>query len=259
MQPGNTAAEILARLDRSSPDNLLAALTEELARLHEANQAAFARIAALEIFQTISDQVLDSDPSVTSELAQSLCVDAAFSLNADNGFYRLEYDSHGAAYRWTGPEPTFYFELLLDRSSPAFLSLRFLKIFMAPSPEKVLRCFVDGQPVVVQTRPIDGEFELNAVIPQRKTKGGSVISFLCPSVQSPQTAGVSQDRRRLGLAFRWLKIERATVEQSTAPDVNAAGARPKQSEDVVKLELVQRGSAAKPISPDESITKLNHS
>jgi hypothetical protein len=259
MQPENDAAKILARLDRSSPDKLLASLTGELVRLHEANQAAVARIAALETFQSISDRVLTSDSGIEVELAQSVCVDAAFSLSAENGFYGLEYDSNGASYRWTGPEPTFHFELLLDRSSPAPLSLRFLKIFMTPSPEKVLRCFVDGQAVAVRTRPIDGEFELNAVIPQRKTKGGTVVTFLCPSMQSPLTAGVSQDRRYLGLAFRWLKVDRAADEKSTTADVQPIDAKHKQNEDVVKLELVQPGPGAKQISMDENIAKLNRS
>lgn len=259
MQLESNAAAILAKLDRSSPDKLLASLTSELVLLHQSNAAAVARIAALEAFQSISDRVLESDSSIATELAKSVWVEAAFSLSAENGFYGLEHDANGVPYRWTGPEPTFYFELLLDRSSPATLSLRFLKIFRTPSPEKVLRCFVDGQPVAVQTRAIDGEFELNAAIPHRKAGGASVIAFLCSSMQSPLTAGVSQDRRCLGLAFRWLKIDRTTAENNAAVAGQLVDTKHKQDEDVVKLELVQSGAGVKQTSSEENIAKLRRS
>jgi hypothetical protein len=180
IQPKNSAADILARVDRSSPEKLLTSLAAELALVHQANQALLARIAAIETFQSISDRVLESDSSASVELAKSITVDAGFSLSAENGFYDLEYDSNGGPYRWTGPEPAFYFELLLDRSSPAVLTLRFMTIFMHPSPEKILRCLVDGQPVELQTRAVNGEFESSAILASRRAKGGSVVMFLCP-------------------------------------------------------------------------------
>jgi hypothetical protein len=242
MQPKNSAADILARVDRSSPEKLLTSLATELAQLHRANQALLARIAAIETFQSISDQVLESDSSASVDLAKSINVDAAFSLSAENGFYGLEYGSNGEPYRWTGPEPTFYFELLLDRSLPAVLTLRFITIFMHPSPEKVLRCLVDGQPVELQTRAVSGGFESSAILPPRRARGGSVVMFLCPCLQPPATVDAPRDTRYLGLAFRWLQIDRDTDVRNAAIDIDLTDSRSQQTEDVVKLELVQPAS-----------------
>lgn len=239
MQPESSAAAILARLDRSSPDKLLASLAEELALLHRAHQAMLAKIAALETFQAMSDRVLEPGANAPTELPCSVTVDAAFSLSAENGFYGIEYDAKGIPYRWTGPEAAFYFELLVDRSSTAMLTLRYLKIFGQVSPQNKLRCFVDGQSVTVSTREIDGEFELNAELPLRNANSGSVIMFLCPTSKAPQTAGSPADRRSLGLAFRWLKIDRTADAGQMATDTKPLDMPHRLNEDAAKLELVR--------------------
>jgi hypothetical protein len=257
MELEGTLAAILARIDRSSPDKLLVSLAGELERLHQANQAVLAKIAALETFQSISDQVLELGSNAPTESAESVTVDAAFSLSAENGFYGIECDAKGTPYRWTGPEPAFYFDLLIDRSSTAALTLRFLKIFGHPSPENRLRCFVDGQSVAVQTREVDGEFELNAELPRRSATGGSVIMFLCPSSRSPLTEGTSQDKRCLGLAFRWLKVDRAAEGKHTEGGAKSLDATHWQNEEVAKLELVQTISAPKHVSHGDGAGRKN--
>jgi hypothetical protein len=260
MQFNNSTVDILGRVDRSSPDKLLSSLAAELALLHQANQVLLARIAAIETFQSISDRVLESDADATVELAKSVNVDAAFSLSADSGFYGLEFDSNEVPYRWTGPGPAFYFELLLDRSSPAVLTLRFMTVFMRPSPEKILRCLVDGQPVELHTRAVSGGFESRAILPPRRARGGSVVMFLCPCLQPPAAADAPRDTRWLGLAFRWLQIDRETDAGIAATDIDVTDTRSQQTEDVVKLELVQPASHAMRVSNGERVAaKMNRS
>lgn len=200
------STKIFARIDRSSPDSLLNSLIEELVVLHRANEALDARIVAAESEQSICAQDLES-PDAPTELSRSVYVDAAVSLRTEDGFYAVEYDAKGTPYRWTGPEPTFYFELQIDRSLPCALTMRFLQVFMRASREGIVRCFVDGQGIDAKTRAIDGEFELRATLPPRKVPGGTVVSFVCPEVKSPRDVNKSQDPRPLGLAFRWLEVK----------------------------------------------------
>jgi len=194
-------AQIIARLDRSSPDKLLNSIAEELLRLHRGYQAVVARMHALEITQSTYDQMISSgEPVALQTMPQATVIDASFSLSTEAGFYQLEYDSLGVPYRWTGPEPTFLFELFIDRQSPAAIRLRFSQ---ATFSQRTVQCYVDGHEIATTLVEIDGEFEVRGMLPPRDLVGGSVVSFVCPSVSAPG----QQDARLLGLVFRWLRIE----------------------------------------------------
>ena len=211
-------ANILARLDRSNSESLLKSIAAELLRLHQAARNAEARIHALETMQAMSDQVAAaSNTSVAGSLPTSVAIDAAFSLPVESGFYYLEYDLRGVPYRWTGPDPAFFFEVLIDRLSAAAFRLRYSQM-CSPEASHLIRCFVDGQEIRALTNTVDGEFEVAGILPARTAVGATVISFLCPAVVAPSMVGQSNDSRKLGLAFRWLRIEPAAglqvVEES---------------------------------------------
>src|SRR5579883_1632117 len=205
--------QILARLDRSSPEKLLSSIAEELLRVHRAYQALVARMNALEITQSTYDQMVASgEPEALQSLPQATVIDASFSLSSEAGFYHLEYDSLGVPYRWTGPEPTFLFELFIDRRSPAAIRLRFSQPTFSQT-QRGVRCYVDGHEVATTLVEIDGEFEVHGTLPARELVGGTVLSFVCPSVSAPDG---QQDIRLLGLVFRWLRIE-AMQSPAVAP------------------------------------------
>jgi hypothetical protein len=203
---------ILERLDRSSPDKLLNSIAEELHRLHRAHQALVARMHALEITQSTYDQMIASgDPAALQAFPQATVIDASFSLSTEAGFYHLEYDTQGVPYRWTGPEPTFLFELFVDRRLPATIRMRFSQATFAATQRSV-RCYVDGHEVATALVEVEGEFEVRGTLPSRDLVGGTVVSFVCPSVSAP--AG-QQDIRLLGLVFRWLRMEAMPAAAST--------------------------------------------
>jgi hypothetical protein len=201
-------AQILARLDRSSPDALLNSIAEQLLRLHQALNRVAAKMHALEITQATYDQMVASAETVSlAAMPRVAVVDASFSLSREAGFYQLEYDSQGVPYRWTGPEPTFLFELFVDRKAPATIRMRFSKSSFDAARHKV-GCYVDGHEVATVRVEIDGEFEVRGMLPPRELVGGTVVSFVCPSVSAPDG---HQDIRLLGLVFRWLRIEEAPI------------------------------------------------
>jgi hypothetical protein len=209
-------AQIIARLDRSSPDRLLNSIADELFRVHRAYQALAARMHALEITQATYDQMISSgEPAPLQTMPQATVIDASFSLSSEAGFYHLEYDSMGVPYRWTGPEPTFLFELFIDRQLPAAIKLRFSQATFAHA-QRAVRCYVDGHEITTALLEVDGEFEVHGMLPPRDLVGGSVVSFVCPSVSAPQ----GQDIRQLGLVFRWLRIEAVPAAAATTEETH---------------------------------------
>jgi len=232
-------AQILARLDRSSPDKLLNSIAEELCRLQQAYQTLVARMHALEITQFAYDQMISSgEPTALEAMPETTVIDASFSLSTEAGFYQLEYDSHGVPYRWTGPEPTFLFELFIDRRLPATIRMRFSQATFAEAQQSV-RCYVDGHEIATALVEMDGEFEVRGMLPSRDLVGGTVVSFVCPSVSAP--AG-QQDIRLLGLVFRWLRIEAVPVAASTNEDTrsNPLVALPRESKTTSSGKLRRR-------------------
>lgn len=226
-------AQIIARLDRSSPDRLLNSLADELFRVHRAYQALAARMHALEITQATYDQMISSgEPAPLQTMPQATVIDASFSLSTEAGFYHLEYDSMGVPYRWTGPEPTFLFELFIDRQFPAAIRLRFSQATFAQT-QRAVRCYVDGHEITTALIEVDGEFEVHGMLPPRDLVGGSVVSFVCPSVSAPE----GQDIRQLGLVFRWLRIE--TVPAAAPPATEETHGSP-----VVELQRESKASSS---------------
>lgn len=207
LPPETDAGAILSRLDRSTPDALLKSLAEEFVRLYQAHRSLLARMHALEVTETFYDQIAaDQERIAMKLLPRSVTVEAAFSLAAESGFYHLEYDERGTPYRWTGPEPTFTLDVMVDRTRPTQLRMRYLHIHSRHADHTV-QCYVDGEPLDVTMVQNDGEFEVHGELPTRDTAGGTVVTFICPSVSSPGIFDESQDIRQLGLAFRWLRID----------------------------------------------------
>jgi hypothetical protein len=201
--------KILARLDRSSPEALLNSIAQELLRLHQAFDVLVARMHALEITQTTYDQMITSSEAIAfGPLPRTALIDASFSLSTESGFYPLEYDNLGVPYRWTGPEPTFLFEVFIDRLEPATIRMRYSK-GRFDQARRPVPCYVDGREIATALVEVDGEFEVRGIMPPRDLVGGTIVSFVCPGVSVPSADGKSEDIRALGLVFRWLRIDAA--------------------------------------------------
>lgn len=214
---------VISRLDRTTTESLLISFATEILRVQHHLSAMHARIIAMEVGASLRDSI----PGATeggngTDLPRLITIEASFALSAEAGFYCLEYDNHGTPYRWTGPEPLFFFELLLDRSTFLNVHLRYLRL-QVPAVGNAIRCYVDGKEVESIVTEKDGEFEISSMIPPREVSGATIIMFDCSRVQSPSEQGQSEDTRRLGLAFRWLKIApdgRRTVSRTHASKVD---------------------------------------
>ena len=210
--PEIDVAAIIARLDRSNPEALLKSIAEELAGLHQAHRSLLARMHALEVTETFYDQIAAEQRQLAFEsLPRSVTVDAAFSLATDSGFYHIEYDERGAPYRWTGPEPTFTVEVMVDRAVPAKLRMHYIHVHSRDADHTV-QCYVDGEPLKTVMFRSDGEFEVHGELPARDVAGGTVLTFVSPGVSPAGIFDESQDIRQLGLAFRWLRIDPIEIE-----------------------------------------------
>jgi hypothetical protein len=223
------AATVASRLNHPTLEGFMTALVAELVRLHEANAALAARLVALEVTQSLHDRIAEPlADRADSVLPRSLLIDSAFPLPAHGGFQPLEYDSAGRAFRWTGPEPTFHFELMIDRSAPAALRLRCCQL-RVQFPTRPIRCFVDGAEIATDRIAVDGEFEIAARLPSRDQPGATVIMFLVPGPQAESL--FSAEPRKLWLAFRWLKIDgEATGEGWSVPAPDRIFAAPETPE-----------------------------
>jgi hypothetical protein len=192
---------------------------------------------AFEIMQTVHDRIVASAETQTiASMPRSVVIDAAFSLSVESGFYYLEYDVRGVPYRWTGPDPSFFFEVFVDRQAAATVRLRYSQIYSQEVGQPI-QCYVDGEEIETTAIDVDGEFEVFGILPSRDSIGGTVLSFICPGVSSPSTVEQSHDDRQLGLAFRWLRIDPA----HNAVDLEKAG----EPTDALSTESKQ-GLSSKP-------------
>ncbi len=118
----------------------------------------------------------------------------------------------------------------------------------------MLACLVDGAPVDLIVKSVIGGFEATGLMPPRKDSGGSVLTFICPAVESPAALGFA-DQRQLGLSFRLLTVETgengAFIVQNAAPPAAAAPkAAPVQVE---KLDLAKRASDHPVAAPEPPV------
>lgn len=215
-------ATILARFNHSSPEALVASIASEFLRLHQSYAALASRVVAMEMLQMTIDRVAAEAPGMlVLDLPDSTEVDAAFSFTRAQGFYQLEWGDGRRPYRWTGPDPQFSFELFVRRDVPLRFVLQFLRSH-APVTSG-FRCFVDGKESPCELIDVAGAYQLQGVIPERSSPGGSLLSFVCPIMQSPFEAGTADDRRRLGIAFERLKIEPTSQRQpQSSSEVSAS-------------------------------------
>lgn len=196
-------AAVLARFDRSSPEKLLASLATEILRLSQEQADLAARLQAVEHLQAAADRLLPA--AEAGDLPQAVEIDATHAMLESSGFYPLEFDAAGAAYRWTGPAAQFSLNFFIDRRQGGRFSLSFAR-FAAKTSPSFMRCLLDGKPAEFTVHEQRGGYEISGVLPAREGGGASVLSFICPATASPAQLGVSADTRQLGLSFQKLVV-----------------------------------------------------
>ena len=227
--PGNSINAVLARLDRSSPEKLLASLAAELLRLDREMADMAARLLAMEQLQSTADRLLPTvGNNAGGELPKNLLIDATHSLLDAAGFYPLEFDANGTPQRWTGPGPQFSLSLFIDRQYGGKFKLSFSR-FAAQVAPSFMRCTVDGKPADFTVHALAGGFELNGNLPPRQDGGASVIGFIVPATASPAQLGQSNDTRQMGLCFQKLAVRSGLPpEQKSEPEAAGAARKSKR-------------------------------
>ena len=216
---GASINAVLARMDRSSPDKLLASLAAEIVRLSRESADLAARLAALEQLQAASDRLLPAGGGeAADELPKNLLVEASHALLDGGGFYPLEFDAQGNSYRWTGPGPQFGLSLFIDRQHGARFRLAFSR-FAAQASPSYLRCLVDGRPAEITVHNVASGFEIGGVLPARAGGGATHLAFVVPAMASAAQLGQAGDNRPLGLCFQKL-----TLRANPAPDADGDAA-----------------------------------
>jgi hypothetical protein len=204
---GNDLTAVLQRIDSRSPDAFIHSLAEEISRLHGAVAALEGRLAVMETLAAMADRVVADFPDTQPEFPARMEIEAGDSPLDMVGFHELEYDERGKAYRWTGPERHFSFQFFLDRRASAAFSLTYREGF-ADEPPELLRSFVDGKEVAITVKRAPEGYVASGAMPPRQDGGGTVLTFVVPSVLSPSARGQS-DARLLGLKFLKLVVEPA--------------------------------------------------
>jgi hypothetical protein len=202
----NKIAEMVQRFDRSSPDELLQSIAAEIVRVGDAQAELTARLAQIEARASVA----------AAAQPCGMAIDAESSLARARGFQNLERDKQGAAYRWTGPDPEFSFELALDRSAVVEVALFFDKTFVESDWSR-LRCRADGVEVALGVEPRKPRgYVARARLPVRPGSGDTQLAFLCAQTRSPREDGFDDDRR-LGLLFRRLELSSGCAAAAAAP------------------------------------------
>ena len=134
-------------------------------------------------------------------LPRSAVVDADQMLQFQDGFYQVEYTSKGVPFRWTGPSPYFSFEVFIDRSRGAELTLDILSSIDFDA-QKDISLFTDGVKTPVKLVAGDPGFSITAVLPARIGGAGTNLLFVLPTTLKPGAG----EERALGVAFTRLAL-----------------------------------------------------
>ena len=197
--------EMRRRLTGLRGSDLVEALADEIVRLHTDLHDLRRDMEALEQYSLLTKRLeLVTGPlGDRTDLPRQVEVSAMEHLLPRDGFYALEYAQDGTAFRWTGPERTFSFNIFIDRRAPLLLTLEALNAAEL-SLMRNIEIFVDGLPHDRQVQPLGDGFRLVANLEPREGAEATHLNFIVPSVSVP---AASEDRRVLGVAFTRLSLK----------------------------------------------------
>jgi hypothetical protein len=138
------------------------------------------------------------------------------SLEADEyipcsqGFYEIEYDSGGDAYRWTGPSRHFHFWLFVDQSRDRIIALEIGQAVRQDLVEGIA-VFANGIELTSSLERTDKRWILRSTLPGAPLPSPLPVKLQYSLTETlvPADAGLSDDVRRLGLTFYRLDVGNA--------------------------------------------------
>jgi len=131
-------------------------------------------------------------------------------IACSQGFYEIEYDDEGLAYRWTGPSRNFFFWLLIDRSCDKLIELR---AGQAARQELLdgLMVFADGIELTTRFEQQSKHSVIRSILPHNPIPNPLPIKlhYSLSTTFTPYALDLSDDIRQLGLTFYRLDVDNA--------------------------------------------------
>lgn len=178
-------------------------LVEELAEIR-------ARLRRLEdLLESLDDETVGR-PSGAAPV-RPVHLDKGEALGADrylsplNGFYPLEVDPEGNAFRWTGPTHEFLFDLAVDRTQTARFELCLQAGVKADQCEGIA-LIADGVHTPVEVLTESAGYIVRFELPVGQTGDITTLVFVAPRVYRPADLDGGTDWRMLGVCFKHLKL-----------------------------------------------------
>ena len=189
--------------DPTEDGRRMAALEDELRRLREEHAEMRAQLAAIAATERFRDVILQRHPALPNPLPVAAALDARDFIEQGEGFYYLEANPDGPAYRWTGPGHTARVTFLVDRTRPLMVTLGLVSPGRHAAGEDRITVEADG--VTYGTEPVEGSgIVLRAgPIPPRATPGATELVVYTPVLFSPESV---EDHRRLGIAISRIEV-----------------------------------------------------
>ena len=216
--------------------NVLDALATELATQRVDADELRERLAQLtrdlEVIRTVqrARDILLPAAKADYHLRQSVTIDATAPVPPSAGLHVVEKDGKGTAFRWSGPAPTFQFELHLDRSQETVFTLHIP--LWGRERAAQLRCTSDDQDIALITEIGQRVLLLSGVLPARETLGLTSLRFTVAALHTPPVPE-GKALRQLGVPVLRLSAQAATPAElqrlkalAQAPAPSAALAAP---------------------------------
>lgn len=186
------------KLGQSSVDSVIL----ELAKIKDELELFSQKMKILEANQKIRDVLLPNLGSLYSG-RKKVDISCDSKLTSEQGFYPIEYSQNGKCFRWTGPTPSFFFDIHIDRTIPIEFVIKLQKV--ETDNIRQLRCFVDNieVPLVYANNINAAVIEYSAVLMPRSFLGLTRLEFRVGSMFHPEG---NEDARKLGVVFLELHL-----------------------------------------------------
>lgn len=199
-------------------------LAHEIATLRQAGAELQAQAGALvqraEVLAKFQ-RALDVSLPLAGQLRprrSNLVVEANAPVSADCGLHALERDGNGLAFRWSGPQPYFRFDLALDRRRPLWVGLHVAS--WGRERALGLKLLVDGREVPVTGEVGGRAWVCSAVLNADGERPVTRLWFKVAQMHATESSG-SDAARRVGVP-----VQRLMVRPAAAHELDAAAPAP---------------------------------
>jgi len=221
------AADLRQLIRSKPPEYRMDAVLREIAELKAQLAGTQRRLLNLQAASSVFDTLLPMDEVTRRDgLVSEAVIRADELLTPEQGFYHIEHDDLGRSYRWTGPNNDFGFDMLINRSTPIFLSAEILGALEQKQVDE-LALYCDNEKLPLSRTPVNGLYVFTATLPAARVGRMTRLRFWVPELVRPSETMGSVDNRSLGVRFARLSIRPAAPSRmDTAGRTANGGATP---------------------------------